>query len=604
MIIENPTIRSLNASTINSIFTKNFWEHKRRIGGYYRPLVLLSYNMNYRLYKLKPRGFHLTNVIVNAAVCLAVFMFIFLLFKNMLLAFLTALIFASLPLHTENVAWISGRTDVFASFWMFLSLSVYTCARRRESPPLLALALLSFVPALFCKEIAAVFFLIILLLDLTFFRSSGRGVSDSKMPEHKKARNVLLALSPLYYLVLTGIYFAFRIFLSGTNMSIYERYVPGVLKSIALVLTIFSGYIYKIVFPFMLNAEYDAPVPKSALNPHAIAGLAILLLAAYGIFKYRDKKEYALGAGFFLIALAPVLNIIPLGEISAERFLYFPSFGYALVLGSLFTTAFSRNISWINPPTAPNNKKLSLPAEKTAAGSGGILLVLVILLAAYSARTFMRNMDWKNEETLFTATAHAAPQSARAHLNLANVHIRGGRPRKAIPEIEKALEINPDYVEAMGNLAGVYKNLGYNEKARVLILRALKLAPTEPELYNNLGTLYVGENNFAQAEKQFEKALAFNPSYNEARFNLAMVKMKKGDYDSALQYMETVKDLGRQFEMAYYYIGLISAAKGNAAYAANQLKHFVSIHQSEDSFLLRAKQTLADLQKNSGKPAQ
>ena len=119
---------------------------------YYRPLVHLSMNFDYTIWHLNPVGYHITNIALHTANSLMIFFLCFYLLSNgfsqfrktfpepakasqiMTISFLAALLFALHPVHTESVAWISGRTDLLATFFFLLAfLSFLTYEKEGRS---------------------------------------------------------------------------------------------------------------------------------------------------------------------------------------------------------------------------------------------------------------------------------------------------------------------------------------------------------------------------------------------------------------------------------------------------------------------------------------
>jgi Flp pilus assembly protein TadD len=325
-----------------------------------------------------------------------------------------------------------------------------------------------------------------------------------------------------------------------------------------------------------------------------------------------------------LLGLAPVSNLIPLGEISAERFLYFPSMGFALVLGALFSGAYKnrtaparsvaesaqqfvrKNRSSKNPKvkSSKNKARQHKTAEKSIGNLGGTIVLLVFLsvLIAYSLRTFTRNMDWKDESELFAKSVAAAPENPRTHINMGRALRDKGKIQEAIAEYKKALEIKPDYVGAMSGLAAVYQNMGKTDEAVQLLQEALQISPNDDELHNNLGVIFMTQEKYSEAKNEFQETIRYNHNNMRGYFNLGLTCFMLKEDDNALQYFERAKKSGDAFAAAYYYIGLISAGTGRHEYARRCLEHFLSIHHSKDLERERAEAALRELKEVSRIP--
>ncbi|MBI4720339.1 MAG: tetratricopeptide repeat protein, partial [Chitinivibrionia bacterium] len=301
----------------------------------------------------------------------------------------------------------------------------------------------------------------------------------------------------------------------------------------------------------------------------------------------------------FLLGAAPVLNLVPLGEISAERFLYLPSVGFALALGALFAPAFEGARIFAHSPGSPAPAGARAGTRGQGRNTPLAAVLFLALLAAYGARTVARIPDWKSEDVLFAKTVEASGGSARAHLNLGNAHRRNGRAQEAIAEYKKALEILPGYLEAMSNLAGMYRQQGRIDEAAELLARAIAKYPENAELHGNLGTILVARKRFDEGKRELELAIRHDPRNMRARYNLGIVHTMLKEEARALEHFEEVKDKGAEFELAYYYIGTIEAARGNMQYAKGQLERFLEIHRANDQFRSKAEELLRE----AGRPA-
>lgn len=595
LIVENPTIDTFDLSTIKTAFIENFWETKDRLGGYYRPLITLSYHCNHLFSGMNPAGFHAANVIVNALAVVVLFLLVLVLFGNRLLALLTALIFAALPLHTENIAWIAGRTDIFATFWMLLSLLLFAIARRRGSWSVMLFSLAACLLALFSKEIA----LLVPVLALVVARVDGasapsRRATDSNVRSPGETHATRRMATVLLFMIPLAVYLVLRAAAIGTGTTTYTHLARGALDQVLLAFSIIAGYALKLVYPFRLSAEYDAPVPAGPADPHAVAGMLLAAIVIYAAVRFRRRGELLFGISLMILGVVPVLNIVPLGEISAERFLYFPSIGFALVVAFLFANMLDRHPGvrrYFRNPAAR-----TAPRPLSTREAALVILILLALLGAYGTRTVARNRDWRNEETLFTATVASTPGSARAHLNLGNVYWRAKRAGDAVAQYQRALDIDPDYVEALSNLAGVYQSQKKIDAAVPLLERAIKQAPGNAELLNNLGILYLQKNRYADARQLLEQALEANPRHLRAHYNLGLACLMQNDLAAALPQFERVKNAGDDFSMANYYIGLISIRMGNKEYAKQHLERYMQSGHHNVRYRQRASAMLKQIE--------
>jgi hypothetical protein len=129
-----------------------------------------------------------------------------------------------------------------------------------------------------------------------------------------------------------------------------------------------------------------------------------------------------------------VSQIVPIIVVAAERFLYLPMLGFALLVGLLL----ARALAWGQERGWP----------RLAA------LAVAVLLLAYTARTATRVPDWRSDETLNLATARAFPETPTPYLNLATYYERfQNDPAKAMAALAKALERAPGWQPALARAA-------------------------------------------------------------------------------------------------------------------------------------------------------
>jgi len=151
---------------------------------------------------------------------------------------------------------------------------------------------------------------------------------------------------------------------------------------------------------------------------------------------------------------------------------------------------------------------------------------LVVIIASLSARTIVRNQDWKNEDTLWVATAKVAPSGQQIHNNLGDVYARQGDLNKAAEEFQKAIGINPNYADAYHNLGNTYQAMGQLEAAVENYKKALSINPNLWQSYQNMAAIYFNAEQFDLALENIKKALEINPNDENLKQNVKVVENK------------------------------------------------------------------------------
>jgi len=124
-VIDNPDIKDISLKGLSNIFTTF---HR----GLYKPLIILSFALEYHFFKLDPLAYHITNLILHLINCVLVFVFIFILCANPWVAFISAFLFGIHPLHVESVAWITERKDMLYTLFFLGSLISYLIFRKGQ----------------------------------------------------------------------------------------------------------------------------------------------------------------------------------------------------------------------------------------------------------------------------------------------------------------------------------------------------------------------------------------------------------------------------------------------------------------------------------------
>lgn len=388
--------------------------------GYYRPLSRLSLWLDRALWNTNPFGYHLTNVILHLAGVMVLYYFACLGFGPGY-GFITALVFSTLAVHTENVAFISGRMDILAALFIFLSFASYGASAAKRRFWGITMAALFAAMALLAKESAVVY----PLLGLIFVMA--------RYPAGQRLGRILdIALAGV---VALAVYLLLRLTLAGTVVNAPAS--PGLLMRLRLVPQTLALYLQLLIAPVNLNARHDLYSTGFVwIRDLALPLVLVLVVSAAAIAFRRRNYFFLLGYLWFLAAVLPVLNIIPLrGAVFAERFLYLPSAGFALMLADLINSV---------------DLKRRVPAR--------LMLLLIMAVNAYC--TLKRNPVWHDEKTFFHRMAEQSPHSALARHNLGYAYYRDGDLARAETEYRQAIKINPLYPEPHASLGDVYYRTG------------------------------------------------------------------------------------------------------------------------------------------------
>jgi len=108
---------------------------------------------------------------------------------------------------------------------------------------------------------------------------------------------------------------------------------------------------------------------------------------------------------------------------------------------------------------------------------------------------------------------------------------------------EKALEVDPQLVQAHINLIELYGRLGQFEIAEEHYRAAIRLNPDSAESYYNYGVLLLSAEKFQSAEEAFRKTIEINPYYSGAHNNLGYLLDRQGSLaEATVEYRKAVEN--------------------------------------------------------------
>lgn len=526
LINSNPYIRSFKFLPL--FFVQNIWNIsvQKINSGYYRPLQAASYMWDYMLWHSKPFGYHLTNIIFHMLVCILIFLIFEFFFKEKIIPFFAAIIFAVHPIHTEAVSFISGRVDVLCLFFFLLSILLCLKYVFRKKITFYLSSLLCFLVSLLIKEMAVTLPLIILLIDYLF-------LSEQR---YKKVISNFWSLH-LGFFIMLAIYMALRTYFVGWEFLKFKaisasNFVAGTsyFWRLFTVFKIIFYYLSLLLFPYGLKVDYIFSPGNSLFELPVFFGLIEVLYLTFIAMEYRKRYPVlTFSIAWFFVTILPVSNIFPSGNIFADRFMYTPSVGFCVAIAFAFL-----NLSKIKIKTSLLNWGKS------------IYIVLLLLIVCFARVTFERNKVWYNNFTLWYETSKASPESKRAHLNLSNEYFNANLLDKATEELNLALKMKTspylDYY-IINNAGNIYLKKGLVEEAIKAFKIAIGLNPEECMAYLNLSAAYGLKGLYKESIDLARLALKNNPYLDSAHQNLAESYKMTGLIDKAIKEYEEYLNL-------------------------------------------------------------
>jgi tetratricopeptide (TPR) repeat protein len=527
-----------------------------------RPLVNLSFALNYSFAGLEPAGYHGFNAVIHFGAALLVFGIVR---RTLLLPYFrgrfdnsagwlgltTALLWSLHPLQTEAVIYATQRTELMMAFFylatLYCSLRYWLsfplppeegqgegAQTRPARRPWLVLAVVVCACGMASKEVMVSAPLIVLLYDRAFISGSLRQALRRSWP-------LYAGLAATWLVLLALNLSAPRQRSAGFGMG-PPAYVWWMTQAQVL-----ATYIKLVVWPSPLLIHYRWPYLTTLadawmyLLPVLVLGLGTLLLL------WRNHPLGYLGTWVFAI-LAPTSVVPILTEMAAERRMYLPLAaivalavvgGYVLVHSTL-----NRKADTSHSPR---------PSRSLAAVAIAPAFFLAILFGFLSTK---RLAAYADEGQLWREVVEHQPGNFVAHANLG--HFLAMDPRRhdeAIAELQTALSIKPDYPAALANLGLALTHAGRLPAAIEALNQALVLEPENPGALNNLGIALTHAGRAPEAVDVLRRSLARDPESPDALNNLGFALLEIGDYPRAIECFEHALRLDPQYGEAHANLG-------------------------------------------------
>jgi len=593
-------------SFLKEIFTQNVEAGFGLNSNYYRPLLLLSFAVNYVIQGVWPFGYHLLSNGIHITNGILVFILLSS-FIGSRASFIASLLFLIHPAQTEAVAYISGRGDPMSVFFMLLALLLFVKYTRQDSDFYdmsrkweFFGSIFFFILAILSRETAILFPLFLMIFYVSFLN---RDANDAKKHanyakkdlQHSHKIRILASLKLTFiktipYWIISAVYFILRLTVFNFQNTL-NFYSQPTLYSENLSFRIFtfgSALVeyFKILFvPVGLHMERSLPVNTSFFQwPVWVGVLVVLIIIWVGVVLYRKEKMmqiYKSNANlqiankniirdshhsheirilasriwffswsWFFIALIPVSGIIPINAIIYEHWLYLPLIGLAALAGFYIDKVFTLLSN------ANNANKHANVANIHSYHSNGIrrlasrilVVLLVIYFSFFAVQSIRRNILWGKPIKFYEDILKYSPSSVRIITNLGNLYSEKGDLARAEDLFKRAIE-NPEgdiFAQPHYNLGNIYRDSGRIDEAIEEYKKAIEIDPNFPFAYQNLAEVYVNrKKDLIPGIKILEELKKIQPGNPRVYYNLGLVYLATNNNDLAIKNFEFGFNLAR-----------------------------------------------------------
>jgi hypothetical protein len=431
LIVNNQTYKNFDLVKIFTSLANGFE---------YLPIRDISYAVDNIIGENNPTVFHASNVFLFSVTVLTILIYARLTFRlnqsinsvnqNANVAgFITALLFAVHPIHSEVVNFITCRNALLSTLFFFASVSMFlTVFSRPQTASVKSLtffsAIIFYLFSIFSKANSIILPLILLLHSLH--------IDNSKKNKYYIGILPFLGISIAVFFLFTKVAANVSIITDGIESWTVNGFVTKTVRA----LQILVFYAWKLIYPFGYSADYDNVFYWSPATPAVIAiFLGILLLMVTSFYLRKRYPLLFFSLCWYFISLIPVLNFFATSPTVADRYAFLPSFAFFFLIASA-------------------GIKLSAHIKPV-----WLIASCVALTLFWSILSYSRNSVWFSDETLWTATIKTSPKSIKGYRNLGCIYFKNGDYNKAIEIFSNIADSDPLYYHALGFKAYIDGNL-------------------------------------------------------------------------------------------------------------------------------------------------
>ncbi|XP_025079348.1 transmembrane and TPR repeat-containing protein 4-like isoform X2 [Pomacea canaliculata] len=550
---------------VTDLLLHDFWGNQlvsKQSHKSYRPITVLTYRWNVQLAGgVFPKGFHIVNIILHGLVSVLLFSaFISIVSTHSSnhtskAAFLSSLLFAVHPIHTESVAGLVGRADLLCALFFLLSFMAYVktctndntgrlCFPEKVDWLWMILSVVFCFLATFSKEQGITVLGVSCAYDIIFVcqihplkllspqsacklsrKEQQNGHSRNQRGSSPWLQSLIQRQFVLIFSAVAFLLLRLKVMgLSPPTFQVHDN--PHSFANGSLYRALNYNYLYAINSWLLLNPWWlcfdwsmgCVPVITSLTDPRLLPLAAFLfVMGCLFICCFKTEMDHedrclVLGLTLLVLPFLPASNIFfRVGFVIAERNLYLPSAGFCLLvsLGAVRLSQF-------------RSLKLILAAA------------LCALLLTFVCRSVQRSYQWREELSLFKDGEKVCPLNGKVHYNIAKLVGDMGETELAIEKYQLAIKLNPQYDQAMNNLANILKDQGDTLEAEELLTKAVSINHEFAAAWMNLGIVQAQLRKFDLAETSYQTALQHRRKYPDCYYNLGNLFLEQERHQEAL----------------------------------------------------------------------
>lgn len=540
LIYENPAIRGITPQTLLWVFTHFDPE-------LYIPLTFISYQLNYLVGGIHPSVYLLTNVGLHGLNAALLTVIVALLTGRTRVALLCGLLFAVHPLHTEAVAWASGRKDLLSTAFFFGAWISFLRFQHSGAKRTYWLSVLLHLAGMLSKVMTATLPAVLILEACVFRPKEARQTLRQTIPH--------IALSAV--LVTVAVFGKEHLVAVTTTM---QKLLMACLSTAFYIRQMFWPVRLSLLYPYV--GDISLSVPAIAWSVVAVAAM----LLSVTVLRRRAAVWTFCVLGYVGTLAPTFLNFSKGGELD----MYFASDRYAYIPSIFVFLGVAYGLDRLSGALENRRRLPYSPFAVTAAA----LVTVMTVLAWRQARV------WQNTRTLFAHVIETYPSVSHvAHNNLGNMERLSGNMDAAVKEFQQAIAIRPN-AKTWSNLGAVYRRQGKVADARDAYANALRLDPQSPDAHFGLGIIAAERGDRAAAVRAYEEALRYDPNMEEVWLNLGALHAGVGEFSAAAEAYGRALRINPFFLQAHHNLGVALQQTGDSQGAEAAFREAVRLQPS------------------------
>ncbi len=496
-VLKNDWIQEFSLTNLKHMFT----DSKE---GHYQPITWVMYSVQYALFSINAKGYHLVSLIVHL---MNIILLAFILSKftnNKNLIYACCLVFGIHPIHVEVVAWKSAQSTLWYSFFTLFSIWNYIQYLHSNHKKYFVLSSCAFILAVFSKSAAVIIPLYWVLFDYYF----------------KKNTCITSVIRKAPFFLFSCVMIIMAVWSSKKFGSFNQPDVPyTILDRFFIISYALFFYISKFFIPIQYSAIHFNPLKNGIFLPFYFYLVPFFMIgfwvAVYYAFKQK-KNVFILLMGLFIIPLILVSQIVSIGNtIAAERYAYL-----AIIPLSFFLIY----IVFI----LLKNVKIQYA-------------IFGLIISIFSFQTVQRIKVWNNNFDLYSNMISEYPNQYYAYYAFSVSLYDMSLYTNALNYAKQGEKLKPNSSKLQYIKGLIYVSLQQPDSAIISFSKCIANDLKNKDAYYNRALAYSQINEYEKAIRDLTIVLGYEPSHKLALQSRANLKYIIKDYVGALADIQKIE---------------------------------------------------------------